>query len=50
MDLLKDLYKVKSEFKYAMKSYCMDYYFAMSNNGTMNPSKSTSHDTSFLAS
>ncbi|XP_073019709.1 uncharacterized protein [Primulina eburnea] len=32
-DTLKDLYKVKSEFKYAMKSYCMEYYFDTSNNG-----------------
>ncbi|KAL0358563.1 UNVERIFIED_CONTAM: Rab3 GTPase-activating protein catalytic subunit, partial [Sesamum angustifolium] len=31
---LKDLYKVKSEFKYAMKSYCMEYYFAPSNDVT----------------
>ncbi|XP_051121340.1 uncharacterized protein LOC127244849 isoform X3 [Andrographis paniculata] len=29
---LKDLYKVKSEFKYAMKTYCMDYYFVTQNN------------------
>ncbi|XP_075484211.1 LOW QUALITY PROTEIN: uncharacterized protein LOC142524222 [Primulina tabacum] len=32
-DILKDLYKVKSEFKYAKKSYCMEYYFDTSNNG-----------------
>ncbi|XP_073315050.1 uncharacterized protein [Primulina huaijiensis] len=29
-DILRDLYKVKSEFKYAMKSYCMEYYFQTS--------------------
>nr|XP_043636993.1 rab3 GTPase-activating protein catalytic subunit isoform X2 [Erigeron canadensis] len=27
----KNLYKVKSELKYAMKSYCMEYYFEISN-------------------
>ncbi|KAK6144697.1 hypothetical protein DH2020_021517 [Rehmannia glutinosa] len=33
MNHVKDLYKVKSEFKYAMKSYCMEYYFSTSNDG-----------------
>ncbi|PIN14383.1 hypothetical protein CDL12_12992 [Handroanthus impetiginosus] len=33
MDPLKDLYKVKSEFKYAKKSYCMEYFFATSTKG-----------------
>ncbi|KAI7726923.1 hypothetical protein M8C21_007272, partial [Ambrosia artemisiifolia] len=27
----KNLYKVKSELKYAMKNYCMEYYFEISN-------------------
>lgn len=35
MNHLKDLYKVKSEFKYAMKSYCMEYYFATVDDGTV---------------
>ncbi|KAL7582915.1 hypothetical protein Lser_V15G42165 [Lactuca serriola] len=30
---LKNLYKVKSELKYAMKNYCMEYYFEISNAG-----------------
>ncbi|XP_042017370.1 rab3 GTPase-activating protein catalytic subunit-like isoform X5 [Salvia splendens] len=30
---LKDLYKIKSEFKYATKSYCMEYYFATVDDG-----------------
>lgn len=34
MDLSNGLYKVKSEFKYAMKSYCMEYYFQTTNDGT----------------
>lgn len=34
MNHLKDLYKVKSEFKYAMKSYCMEYHFATVDDGT----------------
>ncbi|XP_057789403.1 uncharacterized protein LOC131006243 isoform X2 [Salvia miltiorrhiza] len=30
---LNNLYKVKSEFKYAAKSYCMEYYFATVDDG-----------------
>ncbi|KAL0340635.1 UNVERIFIED_CONTAM: hypothetical protein Sradi_4580300 [Sesamum radiatum] len=41
---LKDLYKVKSEFKYAMKSYCMEYYFAPSNDGKGADWDQTLHD------
>ncbi|XP_027329176.1 rab3 GTPase-activating protein catalytic subunit-like isoform X3 [Abrus precatorius] len=29
----KSSYKVQSEMKYAMKSYCMEYYFETNNNG-----------------
>lgn len=28
---LKNLYKIKSDLKYAMKNYCMEYYFEISN-------------------
>ncbi|KAL0403579.1 UNVERIFIED_CONTAM: hypothetical protein Sradi_1998700 [Sesamum radiatum] len=41
---LKDLYKVKSEFKYAMKSYCMEYYFAPSDDGKGAHWDQTLHD------
>ncbi|KAI3470561.1 hypothetical protein Pfo_027224 [Paulownia fortunei] len=44
MNPLKDLYKVKSEFKYAMKSYCMEYYFATSNDGKVADWDQTLHD------
>ncbi|KAL8051617.1 hypothetical protein ABFX02_06G160100 [Erythranthe guttata] len=44
MDSFKDLYKVKSEFKYAMKSYCMEYYFAISNDGKVAEWDHTLHD------
>ncbi|KAL1542339.1 rab3 GTPase-activating protein catalytic subunit-like isoform X1 [Salvia divinorum] len=30
---LKDLYTIKSEFKYATKSYCMEYYFTTVDDG-----------------
>ncbi|XP_073118917.1 uncharacterized protein [Henckelia pumila] len=43
-DILKDLYKVKSEFKYAMKSYCMEYYFETSNNGKVTDWNQPLHD------
>lgn len=33
MDLSKDLFTVKSEFKYAMKNYCMEYCFGTSGDG-----------------
>ncbi|KAK9280334.1 hypothetical protein L1049_014022 [Liquidambar formosana] len=31
-----NLYKVKSQLKYAMKSYCMEYYFESNNDGKLN--------------
>lgn len=31
MDFSKNLYKVKSDLKYASKSYCMEYYFEKTN-------------------
>ncbi|KAL6580891.1 hypothetical protein OROMI_006814 [Orobanche minor] len=33
----KDMYKTKSEFKYAKQSYFMEYYFATSNDGVITP-------------
>ncbi|KAL3838238.1 hypothetical protein ACJIZ3_022829 [Penstemon smallii] len=44
MDLFKDLYKVKSEFKYAMKSYCMEYYFETNNDGKVADWNQILHD------
>ncbi|KAL0298974.1 UNVERIFIED_CONTAM: Rab3 GTPase-activating protein catalytic subunit, partial [Sesamum radiatum] len=44
MDLLLVLYKVKSEFKYATKSYCMEYYFEKSSNGEAGDWNKQSHD------
>ncbi|KAG8390532.1 hypothetical protein BUALT_Bualt01G0093300 [Buddleja alternifolia] len=44
MDPLKDLYRVKSEFKYAMKTYCMEYYFSTSNGGKVADWNQTLHD------
>ncbi|KAL2227631.1 UNVERIFIED_CONTAM: hypothetical protein Sindi_2121800 [Sesamum indicum] len=44
MDLLLVLHKVKSEFKYAMKSYCMEYYFEKSSNGEAGDWNKLSHD------
>ncbi|XP_011101652.1 rab3 GTPase-activating protein catalytic subunit isoform X2 [Sesamum indicum] len=41
---LKDLYKVKSEFKYAIKSYCMEYYFGPTNDGKGADWDQTLHD------
>ncbi|KAF5446664.1 hypothetical protein F2P56_032274 [Juglans regia] len=32
LEFSKNLYKVKSELKYASKSYCMEYYFEKTNN------------------
>ncbi|KAI3678535.1 hypothetical protein L6452_37831 [Arctium lappa] len=40
----KNLYKVKSELKYAMKNYCMEYYFEISNAGKVVDWNCTSHD------
>ncbi|KAL2540795.1 hypothetical protein Adt_01773 [Abeliophyllum distichum] len=44
MDLSNGLYKVKSEFKYAMKSYCMEYYFKTTNDGKVADWNQTLHD------
>lgn len=41
---LKDLYKVKSELKYAMKSYCLEYYFATVDDGKIPDWDHTLHD------
>ncbi|KAH6761896.1 Rab3 GTPase-activating protein catalytic protein [Perilla frutescens var. hirtella] len=41
---LKDLYKVKSEFTYAMKSYCLEYYFATVDDGKIPDWDHTLHD------
>ncbi|KAL8518137.1 hypothetical protein ACS0TY_009479 [Phlomoides rotata] len=41
---LKDLYKVKSEFKYAMKSYYMEYYFATVDDGKASDWDQPLHD------
>lgn len=32
-DISKNIYKVKSEFGYAQKNYCMEYYFVISDDG-----------------
>ncbi|XP_022892669.1 rab3 GTPase-activating protein catalytic subunit [Olea europaea var. sylvestris] len=44
MDLSNGLYKVKSEFKYAMKSYCMEYYFQATNDGKLADWNQALHD------
>ncbi|KAG8380588.1 hypothetical protein BUALT_Bualt06G0031100 [Buddleja alternifolia] len=44
MDLLMGLYKVKSEFKYAVKNYCMEYYFETSNDGKVGDWDKGLHD------
>ncbi|KAI3458892.1 hypothetical protein Pfo_015555 [Paulownia fortunei] len=44
MDPFMGLYKVKSEFKYAMKSYCMEYYFLTSNDGKVGDWNKALHD------
>lgn len=40
----KNLYKVKSELKYAMKNYCMEYYFEIGNAGKAVDWNSALHD------
>nr|KYP36355.1 Rab3 GTPase-activating protein catalytic subunit [Cajanus cajan] len=40
----KNSYKVKSELKYATKSYCMEYYFETNNNGKPANWRSDFHD------
>ncbi|TKY56514.1 Rab3 GTPase-activating protein catalytic subunit [Spatholobus suberectus] len=40
----KNSYKVKSELKYDMKSYCMEYYFETNNNGKPADWRSAFHD------
>ncbi|PWA46096.1 hypothetical protein CTI12_AA512190 [Artemisia annua] len=40
----KNLYKVKSELKYAMKNYCMEYYFEISNTGKASNWSSSLHE------
>ncbi|XP_031388394.1 rab3 GTPase-activating protein catalytic subunit isoform X2 [Punica granatum] len=40
----KNLYKVKSELKYAMKSYITEYFFETNNNGKMADWNDTLHD------
>ncbi|KAM0044701.1 putative Rab3 GTPase-activating protein catalytic subunit [Helianthus debilis subsp. tardiflorus] len=40
----KNLYMVKSELKYAMKNYCMEYYFEISNAGKPADWNSSLHD------
>ncbi|XP_076904024.1 uncharacterized protein LOC143559280 [Bidens hawaiensis] len=40
----KNLYKVKAELKYAMKNYCMEYYFEISNAGKTIDWNSSLHD------
>ncbi|KAI5679747.1 hypothetical protein M9H77_00974 [Catharanthus roseus] len=32
-DISKNIYKIKSELKYALKTYSMEYYFEINNNG-----------------
>lgn len=44
LGLSKNFYKVKSEFKYAMKSYCMEYYFESKNDEKVADWSSTMHD------
>ncbi|GFQ00349.1 rab3 GTPase-activating protein catalytic subunit [Phtheirospermum japonicum] len=44
MNPSKDLYKVKSEFKYATKSYFMEFYFVTSNDGKVADWDHTLHD------
>ncbi|CAK9164168.1 unnamed protein product [Ilex paraguariensis] len=43
LGISKNLYKVKSELKYVMKSYCMEYYFE-TNKGKVADWNSTLHD------
>ncbi|XP_044482414.1 rab3 GTPase-activating protein catalytic subunit isoform X2 [Mangifera indica] len=40
----KSIYKIKSELKYFMKSYCMEYYFEINNNGKVPDWDWTLHD------
>ncbi|XP_050220948.1 uncharacterized protein LOC126671238 isoform X2 [Mercurialis annua] len=44
LEFSQDLYKVKSELKYAMKSYSMDYYFQLDNSGEIADWDCTLHD------
>ncbi|KAF8397225.1 hypothetical protein HHK36_016135 [Tetracentron sinense] len=43
----KNLYKVKFELKYVMKSYCMEYYFEINNNGKVADWNGDLHDLQF---
>ncbi|KAJ0084919.1 hypothetical protein Patl1_31032 [Pistacia atlantica] len=40
----KSIYKIKSDLKYFMKSYCMEYYFEINNNGNVPNWDWTLHD------
>ncbi|GAV66569.1 Rab3-GTPase_cat domain-containing protein [Cephalotus follicularis] len=44
LGLSKDIYKVKSELKHAMKSYYMEFYFEINNNGKVADWDYTLHD------
>ncbi|XP_027176004.1 rab3 GTPase-activating protein catalytic subunit isoform X1 [Coffea eugenioides] len=44
LDFSKNIYKVRSELKYAMKNYSMEYYFEPFNDGKVADWISTSHD------
>ncbi|KAL3518025.1 hypothetical protein ACH5RR_020614 [Cinchona calisaya] len=44
LDSSKNIYKVRSELKYAMKNYSMEYYFEFNNDGKVADWISTSHD------
>lgn len=44
LDSSKNLYKAKSELKYFMKSYCMEYYFEIKKSGEFTVWDCTLHD------
>ncbi|GAY37796.1 hypothetical protein CUMW_031760 [Citrus unshiu] len=44
LDSSKNLYKAKSELKYFMKSYCMEYYFEIKKSGEFTVWDCTFHD------